>query len=60
MGTNPNYDPRAKDDWIDRGKLATWQKVLLKVTMGIAVAAAAAPVASEAVIACLAAGNCLR
>jgi RHS repeat-associated protein len=55
MGTNPNYDPTVSDDWIDRGKLATWQKVALGVAIGVGAPVAAAPVASVAVTACLAA-----
>ncbi|MET7973180.1 RHS repeat-associated core domain-containing protein [Streptomyces mirabilis] len=55
MGTNPNYDPNVSDDWIDRGKLSTWQKVFLGVVVGVSLAVAAAPVAAEAITACLAA-----
>ncbi|WP_308280835.1 RHS repeat-associated core domain-containing protein [Streptomyces barringtoniae] len=55
MGTNPNYDPTAHDDWIDRGKLSTLQKVLLGIVTVVGLAVAAAPVAAEGITACLAA-----
>ncbi|MFE1925965.1 RHS repeat-associated core domain-containing protein [Streptomyces asoensis] len=55
MGTNPNYDPTVSDSWIDRGKLATWQKIALGLAIGVAVAVVAAPIATEGVVACLAA-----
>ncbi|MHB9858889.1 RHS repeat-associated core domain-containing protein [Streptomyces sp. YIM S03343] len=58
MGTNPNYDSSVSDGWIKRGKLATWQKVLLGIATGISVVVAGAPVAAavgpEAAAACLA------
>ncbi|WP_239079269.1 RHS repeat-associated core domain-containing protein [Streptomyces sp. SID7909] len=50
MGSNPNYDPNVSDDWIDRGKLATWQKIVLGAVMVVGVAAAAAPVAAFVVV----------
>ncbi|WTL80298.1 RHS repeat-associated core domain-containing protein [Streptomyces sp. NBC_01518] len=55
MGTNPNYDPSVSDDWIDRGKFATWQKIVLGLVLGVAAAVVLAPVAAEGVTACLAA-----
>jgi RHS repeat-associated protein len=54
MGTNPNYDPNVSDDWIDRPKLATWQKVVLGVVVGLAAAVVAAPVAVAVGEGCLA------
>ncbi|MFI0990496.1 RHS repeat-associated core domain-containing protein [Streptomyces exfoliatus] len=54
MGTNPNYDPTASLG-IDRGPLATWQKVLLGAAVAVAVAVAVAPVAAVAGPACLSA-----
>jgi RHS repeat-associated protein len=54
MGTNPYYDPNA-NDLPDRGKLATWQKVVLGVVVGVAAAVAAAPVAVAVGEGCLAA-----
>ncbi|MCX4919894.1 RHS repeat-associated core domain-containing protein [Streptomyces sp. NBC_00687] len=55
MGSNPNYDPNVVDDWIDRGKMSTIQKVVIGVASAVGLAVAAAPVASLAVPACLAA-----
>ncbi|MFD7881910.1 RHS repeat-associated core domain-containing protein [Streptomyces bauhiniae] len=45
MGTNPDYDPNVHDDWIDRPKLATWQKVMLGAITAVASAVILAPVA---------------
>ncbi|MGR6968320.1 hypothetical protein ACU639_01710 [Streptomyces cynarae] len=42
MGTNPYYDPNAHD-LPDKPKLATWQKVVLGVVVGVAAAVVAAP-----------------
>ncbi|MFF3941667.1 RHS repeat-associated core domain-containing protein [Streptomyces phaeofaciens] len=53
MGTNPYYDRNA-GDLPDTGKLATWQKVVLGVVTGIAVAVVAAPVAVALGEGCLA------
>ncbi|MEW2545049.1 RHS repeat-associated core domain-containing protein [Streptomyces sp. NPDC047002] len=53
MGTNPDYSPDVSDDWIDRGKLATWQKVLVGTLSGAGLLVAVAPIAS------LGAGSCL-
>ncbi|MDQ0904036.1 RHS repeat-associated protein [Streptomyces canus] len=53
MGTNPYYDPNA-DDLPDTPKLKTWQKVVLGVVTGVAVAVAAAPVAVALGDGCLA------
>ncbi|MGW0801218.1 RHS repeat domain-containing protein, partial [Streptomyces sp. NPDC002692] len=53
MGSNPYYDPKA-DDLPDTPKLATWQKVVLGVVVGVAVAVAAAPVAVAVADGCLA------
>ncbi|WP_240529792.1 RHS repeat-associated core domain-containing protein [Streptomyces mangrovisoli] len=44
MGTNPNYDPSVHDDWIKTTKLATWQKVLLGIALGVDAVVAAGPV----------------
>ncbi|MFD8914763.1 RHS repeat domain-containing protein [Streptomyces sp. NPDC059575] len=54
MGSNPNYDPNVNDDWIDRPKLSTWQKVVLGVITVVSVALAAAPVAVAVGEGCLA------
>ncbi|MFI8515549.1 RHS repeat-associated core domain-containing protein, partial [Streptomyces sp. NPDC085460] len=54
MGSNPNYNPRVSLG-IDRGPLATWQKVLLGGAVAIAIGVAVAPVAAVAGPACLAA-----
>ncbi|MFJ1899528.1 polymorphic toxin-type HINT domain-containing protein [Streptomyces sp. NPDC088115] len=57
MGTNPNYDPSVSDNWIKRGPLATWQKVVVGVVAAIGFVGAAAPVAAaitpEITAACL-------
>ncbi|MFI2429793.1 RHS repeat-associated core domain-containing protein [Streptomyces sp. NPDC018955] len=53
MGTNPNYDPTVSDN-IDRGKLATWQKVVVGAIAAVAVAVVAAPVAVAVGEGCLA------
>ncbi|MEH0423309.1 RHS repeat-associated core domain-containing protein [Streptomyces sp. B21-083] len=53
MGTNPHYDPNA-NDLPDTGKLATWQKVVLGLVVGVAVVVAAAPVAVALGEGCLA------
>ncbi len=53
MGTNPYYDPNAHD-LPDRGKLATWQKVMLGAITVIAVAVIAAPAAIALGEGCLA------
>ncbi|MGW6506541.1 RHS repeat-associated core domain-containing protein [Streptomyces niveus] len=55
MGTNPNYNPTVTDDWIDRGPLATWQKVVLGALTVVGVAVAAAPVVAVGAPTCLAA-----
>ncbi|MFF5639506.1 polymorphic toxin-type HINT domain-containing protein [Streptomyces sp. NPDC012825] len=54
MGTNPNYNPNVPLG-IDRGPLATWQKVVLGAAVVVALAVAIAPVAAVAGPACLAA-----
>ncbi|MFI9419092.1 RHS repeat-associated core domain-containing protein [Streptomyces werraensis] len=54
MGTNPQYDPSA-NDLPDVGELATWQKVVLGAVVGVALVVAAAPVAAEGAISCVAA-----
>lgn len=54
MGSNPNYNPRVSLG-VDRGPLATWQKVVLGVFVAAAVAVAVAPVAAAAGPSCLAA-----
>ncbi|MFI2379983.1 RHS repeat-associated core domain-containing protein, partial [Streptomyces sp. NPDC018964] len=53
MGTNPNYDPTVSDN-IDRGKLATWQKVVVGAIAAVAVVVVAAPVAVAVGEGCLA------
>ncbi|WP_406099914.1 RHS repeat domain-containing protein [Streptomyces sp. NBC_01013] len=55
MGSNPNYAPTVSDDWIDRGKLATWQKIVLGFAVAVGVIAAAAPIALDGIAGCLAA-----
>ncbi|WP_228984971.1 hypothetical protein, partial [Streptomyces sp. DH12] len=54
MGTNPQYDPSA-NDLPDVGEHATWQKVVLGAVVGVALVVAAAPVAAEGAISCVAA-----
>ncbi|MEV7565682.1 Hint domain-containing protein [Streptomyces tanashiensis] len=54
MGSNPNYNP-TQSLGVDRGPLATWQKVLLGGAVVVALAVAVAPVAAVAGPACLAA-----
>ncbi|WTR67789.1 hypothetical protein OG814_41255 [Streptomyces zaomyceticus] len=54
MGSNPNYNPTVSLG-IDRGPLATWQKIVLGATVVVALAVAVAPVAAVAGPACLAA-----
>ncbi|MFJ8870527.1 RHS repeat-associated core domain-containing protein [Streptomyces sp. NPDC102473] len=53
MGTNPVYSPTA-NDLPDRGKLATWQKVVLGVVTAVGLAVAVAPVAAAMWSGCLA------
>ncbi|MFE5969106.1 RHS repeat-associated core domain-containing protein [Streptomyces sp. NPDC056463] len=55
MGTNPNYNPNVSDDWIDRPKLETWQKVVLGIAVAVAAVVAVAPVAVALGGGCLAA-----
>ncbi|EFH29111.1 YD repeat protein [Streptomyces sviceus ATCC 29083] len=54
MGTNPYYDPNAPDDFPDRPKMATWQKVVVGVVSAVALAVVAAPVAVAMGEGCLA------
>ncbi|MFD3662722.1 RHS repeat-associated core domain-containing protein [Streptomyces sp. NPDC058659] len=54
MGSNSNYNP-TQSLGVDRGPLATWQKVLLGGAVVVALAVAVAPVAAVAGPACLAA-----
>ncbi|MFE9904903.1 RHS repeat domain-containing protein [Streptomyces achromogenes] len=54
MGTNPYYDPKAHD-LPDKPKLATWQKVVLGIVVGVAAAVVAAPAAVAVGDGCLAA-----
>ncbi|MFJ8051407.1 RHS repeat domain-containing protein [Streptomyces luteogriseus] len=55
MGTNPGYVPGATDDWIDRPKLETWQKVVLGAISVAAAGVILAPVAITVGQGCLAA-----
>ncbi|MFF8316231.1 hypothetical protein ACF06V_03575 [Streptomyces bobili] len=54
MGTNPNYSPGVSDDWIERPKLATWQKVVLGIVAVVSVTVDVAPVAIALGEGCLA------
>ncbi|WP_328502159.1 hypothetical protein OG828_22815 [Streptomyces sp. NBC_00457] len=53
MGTNPNYDPTVSDD-IDRGKLSTFQKILLGAVTVVGLGVAVAPVVAALAPGCLA------
>jgi hypothetical protein len=55
MGTNPGYTPGATDEWIDRPKLETWQKVVLGAISVAAAGVILAPVAITVGQGCLAA-----
>ncbi|WP_406834924.1 RHS repeat domain-containing protein [Streptomyces sp. AHU1] len=55
MGMNKDYSLEGGDDWIDRGKRSTIQKVVIGVAAVVGLAVAVAPIASVAVPACLAA-----
>jgi hypothetical protein len=55
MGTNPGYSPGATDDWIDRPKLETWQKVVLGAISVVAAGVILAPAAIAVGEGCLAA-----
>jgi hypothetical protein len=55
MGTNPYYSPTAHDQWIDRPKLSTWQKVALGIITVLSTAVIAAPAVMAVGEGCLAA-----